>query len=337
MKQTVFAIFILLLLVAGISASWFWEDMQKQLRTPLKLEAGIDYTIKPGMRLQAIGEELKQMGLMMQPYYLIIEARRQGREGQIKAGEYHILPGTTPLRLLDQFVIGRVVQHALTLVEGWTFTQIMDAIRNNEYLAPTLNAIDDISVMAVLGFPGLSPEGQFFPDTYYFPSGTTDIEFLRRSFEKMHQVLDKEWGQRAEGLPYQTPYEALIMASILEKETGLTEEKDKIAGVFVRRLQRNMKLQTDPSIVYALGKSFDGDIRDKDLDIDSPYNTYLHAGLPPTPIALAGLDALHAALHPEDGNTLYFVAKGDGSHYFSETLSEHNQAVAKYQLGRKNN
>lgn len=337
MKQTVFAIFMLLLLVIGISVWWFWRDMQTQLHMPLRLESGINYTIKPGMSMQAIGEELKQMGLMLQPHYLILEARRQGREGQIKAGEYHILPGTTPLRLLDQFVVGKVVQHTLTLLEGWTFAQVTDAVRDSEYLVPTLSATDGISVMAALNCPGLSPEGQFFPDTYHFPSGTTDLEFLRRAFEKMHQVLNEEWEQRADGLPYQLPYEALIMASIIEKETSVTEERDEIAGVFVRRLQRKMRLQTDPTVIYAIGKSFDGDIRDKDLEIDSPYNTYRYTGLPPTPIALAGLNAIRAALHPEDGNTLYFVAKGDGSHYFSDTLSEHNKAVAKYQSGRRNN
>ncbi len=336
MKQTVFLIFMLLVLITGISVWWLWQDMQTQLHTPLRLESGINYTIKPGMSMQAIGEELRQMGLMMQPHYLVLEARRQGREGQIKAGEYHILPGTTPLRLLDQFVTGKVVQHALTLIEGWTFVQVMEAVKHNKYLLPTLDSIDGEFVMAALNYPGLNPEGQFFPDTYHFPSGTTDLEFLRRAFEKMQQVLTEEWEQRAEGLPYQSPYEALIMASIVEKETAIADERDKIAGVFVRRLLRDMKLQTDPTIIYAMGGSYDGDIRDNDLDIDSPYNTYRYTGMPPTPIALAGHQSIRAVLHPEDGNTLYFVAKGDGSHHFSETLSEHNDAVARYQSEKRN-
>ena len=186
--------------------------------------------------------------------------------------------------------------------------------------------------MSELGYPDLMPEGLFFPDTYYFPKGTTDIAFLQRAYQRLKVVLDEEWQQRDANLPYQNAYEALIMASIIEKETGLASDRGTIAGVFVRRLNKNMKLQTDPTVIYAMGKQYNGNIRKKDLDIDSPYNTYRHKGLPPGPIALASREAIHAALHPEDGKSLYFVAKGDGSHYFSENLTEHNRAVAKYQL-----
>lgn len=189
--------------------------------------------------------------------------------------------------------------------------------------------------MAKLGYPGLPAEGLFYPDTYHFPRGTTDVAFLRRSHEALLQVLKEEWQSRDEGLPYQSPYEALIMASLIEKETALASERGQIAGVFVRRLQRGMLLQTDPTVIYAMQESFDGNIRRKDLQIDSPYNTYVYAGLPPTPIALVGREAIFAAMQPEEGKTLYFVAKGDGSHHFSETLQEHNRAVAKYQLGKE--
>ena len=284
------------------------------------------------MSLKSVSAELESLGLIKRPYYLLIEARRQGREGRIKAGEYIIMPGTTPLQLLDQFVAGKVKQYAITLVEGWTFAQVMDAVKNDVILKQTLNSIDGNNVMLALQEPGLSPEGQFFPDTYHFPRDTTDIQFLQRAHAKMQEVLAEEWQDRAAGLPYQTLYAALILASLIEKETGLSEERADIAGVFVRRLQRDMKLQTDPTVIYAMGKDFDGNIRRKNLEIDSPYNTYLYAGLPPTPIALPGRESLHAALHLGDGNTLYFVAKGDGSHHFSETLAEHNEAVAKYQL-----
>ena len=335
-KQAAIAIFVLLITITGISAWWFWHDMQSQLNTPLALESSLAYTIRTGMSLQAVTNELNQKGVLNKPYYLSLEARRQGKERQIKAGEYHIQPGTTPLQLLDQFIEGKVIQYQLTLVEGWNFSQVMNELRNNEHLVHTLESYDASSVVTGLGLPMLNPEGQFFPDTYHFPANTTDIEFLKRAYEKMQQVLAEAWEQRAENLPYQSVEEALVMASIIEKETGLAEEREQIAGVFIRRLQKGMLLQTDPTVIYAMGESFDGNIRHKDLDIDSPYNTYRYIGLPPTPIALAGYDAIHAALHPQDGNTLYFVAKGDGSHHFTTTLVEHNKAVAKYQLNKHN-
>ena len=335
MKQTLMVITILLATVICTSSWWFWHDMQIVLDSPLKISTAMDLTIEPGMSVQSIGNRLREMGLIQQPYYLVIEARWTRKEGNLKAGEYVINPGTTPRQLLDQFVIGKVKQYGLTLIEGWTFTQIMEIIGNNTILAHTLDATDNKSLMSALGHPELSPEGQFFPDTYYFPRGTTDLDFLRRANNAMHEILSEEWEQRAADLPYKTPYEALIMASLIEKETGLSEERAEIAGVFVRRLQKGMKLQTDPTVIYAMGKNFDGNVRRQDLLIDSPYNTYVYAGLPPTPIALPGRDAIHAALHPADDNSLYFVAKGDGSHHFSETLNEHNKAVARYQLDRQ--
>jgi UPF0755 protein len=337
MKQTVLIISLLLIFITGVCAWLFWLDMQKQLNDPLNVDARIDFTIKPGTGLKIVSHELKNLGLMQQPFYLLIEARRQGKESQIKAGEYEINPGTTPLQLLDQFVAGKVKQHALILIEGWSFAQVLETIKNNRTLQQSPDLIDGQSLMAALLMPDISPEGQFFPDTYHFPRGTTDIQFLQRAYDKMQMVLAEEWEQRSENLPYQSPYEALIMASLIEKETALPEERGNIAGVFVRRLQRGMKLQTDPTVIYAMGDQYEGKLLRKDLDIDSPYNTYVYAGLPPTPIALAGRESLRAALHPEEGNTLYFVAKGDGSHHFSETLDEHNRAVTRYILSKHNN
>lgn len=316
---------------------WLWHDMQTQLNSPVKLDVKTDFIIKPGTGLKTIANDLKAMGLMKQSYYLLFEARRQDKEGKIKAGEYEIIPGTTPLQLLDLFVAGKVKQHTLTLIEGWSFAQVMESIRNHPVLEKTPDLTDGESVMAALLKPEVSPEGQFFPDTYHFPRGTTDLQFLQRAYDKMQQVLAEEWEQRSDNLPYQSPYEALIMASLIEKETGLPEERGDVAGVFVRRLQMGMRLQTDPTVIYAMGDQYDGRLLRKDLIIDSPYNTYVYAGLPPTPIALSGRESLHAALHPKDGKTLYFVAKGDGSHHFSETLEEHNRAVAKYILGKQNN
>lgn len=310
--------------------------MQVQLDLPIQINTTTPttYTIKSGMNLRNIGEDLTQRGILRHPYYFMLEGRLQGSDSRVKAGEYLLNPETTQRQLLTQFVDGKVVQHSLSLIEGWSYKKIMNAVSGNEKLVQTLSNVDRKSVMTALGYPEVHPEGRFFPDTYHFPSGMTDIEFLHRAYEEMEHVLQEEWQERDDGLPYKTSDEALIMASIIEKETAVAEERAAIAGVFVRRLQKGMKLQTDPTVVYAMGDDYQGNIRRKDLKIDSPYNTYFYAGLPPTPIALPGVEAIHAALHPEAGDSLYFVATGDGSHYFSKTLKEHNRAVAKYQLGK---
>ena len=336
MKRVLSWLFILSFIAGGITAWWFWDDMQQQLDSPINIETeiAISYTIKPGMNLKIIGEDLVQQGILEHPYYLILEGRLQGSESRLKAGEYLLHSGTTQRQLLEQFEAGKVVQHSLALIEGWSYKQIIQAVNDNEVLIKTLPDTDSNTVMAALGYPKVHPEGRFFPDTYHFPSGMTDVEFFLRAYERMLEILDGEWQQRAEGLPYTTADQALIMASIIEKETAVASERAAIAGVFVRRLQKGMKLQTDPTVIYAMGENYNGNIRRKDLKTDSPYNTYVVAGLPPTPIALPGVEAIHAALHPEQGDTLYFVAKGDGSHYFSKTLKEHNRAVAKYQLGK---
>lgn len=335
MKQALIVITLLIVTVICASAWWLWNDMQNVLNSPLPNRTAVEFTIEPGMSVQSISNRLMESGLIRQPYYLVFEARRTRKEEKLKAGEYVISPGTTPRQLLDQFVAGKVKQYAITLIEGWTFVQMMEAIRKDTVLAHTPVTTDAAAVMSAMGQPGISPEGQFFPDTYHFPRGTTDVDFLRRARDAMQKILSEEWENRADNLPYKTPYEALIMASLVEKETGLKEERAEIAGVFVRRLQKGMKLQTDPTVIYAMGNSFDGNLHHRDLGIDSPYNTYVYAGLPPTPIALPGRESIHAALHPADDNTLYFVAKGDGSHYFSETLDEHNKAVTRFQLDRQ--
>ena len=336
MKRVLLFIFVLSFIVGGGAAWWFWHDMQVQLDLAIKIKSTtpITYTIKPGTSLKKIGEDLTQLGILQHPYYFMLEGRLQGSDSRIKAGEYLLNPETTQRQLLAQFVDGKVLQHSLSLIEGWSFKKIMNAVSRNEKLVQTLPNSDGKIVMAALGYPEIDPEGRFFPDTYHFPSGMTDIEFLRRAYGVMEHVLQEEWQERDDGLPYKSSDEALIMASIIEKETAVAEERVAIAGVFVRRLQKGMKLQTDPTVIYAMGEDYQGNIRRKDLKIDSPYNTYFYAGLPPTPIALPGVEAIHAALHPEAGDSLYFVAKGDGSHYLSKTLKEHNRAVARFQLGK---
>ena len=336
MKRILLLLFILSFIAGGLTAGWFWRDMQTQLDAPINITAPISltYTIKPGMNLKQVAQDLTQQGVLAHPYYFMLEGRLQGSESRLKAGEYLLKPGVTQRQLLELFVRGKVVQHSLTLIEGWSFRQLMDEVVSNGTLVQTLSNIDSKTVMAALSVPEIHPEGRFFPDTYHFPIGMTDIEFLHRAYVRMARVLEEEWQQREAGLPYKTSDEALIMASIIEKETAVAEERAAIAGVFVRRLQKGMKLQTDPTVIYAMGNDYHGNIRRQDLKIDSPYNTYFYAGLPPTPISLPGVEAIHAALHPEDGETLYFVAKGDGSHYFSKTLKEHNRAVARYQLGQ---
>ncbi|MFB3090952.1 MAG: endolytic transglycosylase MltG [Gammaproteobacteria bacterium] len=335
-QKIITVLFILSFITGGLTAGWFWHDMQTQLDAAINITApnSLTYIIKPGMNLKQVGQGLTQQGILDHPYYFMLEGRLQGSESQLKAGEYLLKPGVTQRQLLEQFVAGKVVQHSLTLIEGWSFRQLMNEVSSNGTLVQTLANVDSKTVMTALAYPEVHPEGRFFPDTYHFPIGMTDIEFLYRAYVRMARVLEEEWQQREAGLPYKTSDEALIMASIIEKETAVTEERAEIAGVFVRRLQKGMKLQTDPTVIYAMGDNYHGNIRRKDLKIDSPYNTYFYVGLPPTPISLPGVEAIHAALHPEDGETLYFVAKGDGSHYFSKTLKEHNRAVARYQLGK---
>ncbi|MCC6077257.1 endolytic transglycosylase MltG [Pseudomonas sp. GCM10022188] len=253
----------------------------------------------------------------------------------LQSGEYRLTPGQTARELLRQWRSGEVVQYSLTLVEGWTFRQLRTALAAQERLEQTLAGLDDAAVMQRLGLAGQHPEGRFFPDTYRYTRGMRDIDLLRQAQQRLAEVLDGEWQQRAADLPYRDAYEALIMASLVEKETGVAVEREQIAGVFVRRLSRGMLLQTDPTVIYGLGERYDGNLTRAHLREPTPYNTYVNAGLPPTPIAMVGREAIHAALHPAEGDTLYFVARGDGSHVFTRNLDEHNRAVREFQLKRR--
>lgn len=301
----------------------------------LKTES-IVFEIKPGSNIKTIAKDLRDQSLIEDHWLLIILAKLEGVETKIKAGEYRLKPDMTPMALLDEFVNGSPVQYQHTIIEGRSFKEMRASIYQNDVLLKTTEDMTGKEIMTLLGQPDMHPEGQFLPDTYSFPKGTSDVQFMKRAHQSMQKVLQDEWQKRDKNLPLETPYEALILASIIEKETGAAHERPLIASAFIQRLKKNMKLQTDPTIIYGMGDEYQGDIRYKDLRKDTPYNTYIHRGLTPTPIAMPGKLAIQAALHPADSKAIYFVSKGDGTHYFSETLQEHNKAVRKYQLkGRK--
>lgn len=323
---------IVIMLLIGIGMAGAWLMMQNYLDSPLPLQGSQTYELKPGAKFAQVITELEHNGILDEGWYLRVYGRLTGQARQIKAGEYLIPAGITPRQLLGMLIRGKVKQYSLTLVEGWNFGQVMDAVDSHPALAHTLTDLDNATIMARLGYPNEHPEGRFLPDTYHFPKGLSDVAFLQRAYQAMQRVLETEWDGRAPNLPLKTPYQALILASIVEKETGLASERHAIAGVFVRRLEKHMRLQTDPTVIYGMGKQYQGNIRKQDLVHDTPYNTYRHFGLPPTPIAMPGRAAIHATLHPDDSKNIYFVARGDGSHQFSATLEEHNQAVIKYQL-----
>lgn len=318
----------------GIAAVLGASHFKLFLDTPLATgdETGV-LLVEPGNTIRTVARELERRGWLAQPFYLVALAKFTNQDQKIHAGEFEVPPDIRPKELLDLLVSGKVVQHSLTVIEGWTFRQMMEAVRANEVLEQTLSGLDDAGIMERVGHPGEHPEGRFYPDTYAFPRGTTDVEFLQRAYKVMAERLASEWENRAEGLPLETPYEALTLASIVERESAVPEERPMIAGVFVSRLKKGMLLQTDPTVIYGLGEDFDGDIRWADLRRDTPYNTYTRKGLTPTPIAMPSGEAIHATLHPAETDALYFVSRGDGSHHFSATLEEHNAAVSKYQLG----
>jgi len=299
---------------------------------------GFVYTVKPGSNLKQISRDIKQAGLSTFPVnYFYVYGRLTDKAHLIKSGEYHIKANTTFPALLEQLTTGKVIQYSFTIVEGFTSQQLIDSIAADKRLVKTLTKTHLADVIAALELPASHGEGEFLPETYFFTAGTTDRQILQRSHKMMASSLELAWNNKAENLPYKTSYDALIMASIIEKETGIAEERAEIAGVFVRRLKKGMRLQTDPTVIYGMGDKYKGNIRRKDLRRDTPYNTYTRYGLPPSPIALPSKEAIDAALHPRDGKSLYFVATGqDGRHVFSNNLVDHNKAVRKYQLKKKN-
>lgn len=334
-REVGFRLLGVLVVLASFAGTWLLMDFQAFRKQALEVaESGHKLTVKPGSSLRSVAAGLHREQLLEHPLYLVVLGRWLGLDARIKAGEYVIQPGLTPDQLLNQLTEGKVLQHGITLVEGENFKEMLQRIRQDTVLEKTLDSYQPQAVMVAIGYPEVHPEGRFLPETYHFPRGTTDVQFLRRAYLEMEELLAGSWPQRDRDVPLKTPYEALILASIVEKETGVAAERARIAGVFARRLKKGMRLQTDPTVIYGMGDSFDGDIRYRDLRRDTPYNTYTRYGLPPTPIAMPGRDAIQAALHPAAGKELFFVAQGDGSHHFSETLQEHNRAVDRYQRKR---
>lgn len=325
-------IFLGLALAAAVALAaagwWAWQALDQPGPAP----EAVVLEVPAGVSLARIARQLEEEGVLRHGWLLEWYGRASGLAGRVRAGEYRFPPGETPREVMQRMVRGEVLMHSLTIVEGWTFRDMRAAIAAHPAVQAEPGDIADEDVMERLGRPGESPEGWFLPETYRFPRGTSELELMRIAHQAMNGALEAAWAQRQDGLPFDSAYEALILASIIEKETALPEERGEIAGVFVRRLQRGMRLQTDPTVIYGLGADFDGNLRRQDLRADTPYNTYTRAGLPPTPIALPGRGALLAAVQPEDGKALYFVATGrpDGSHAFSETLEQHNRAVQRY-------
>jgi len=323
------SILLLMAIIIAIVAIAVWRGYFMPVVTGTR---AVDADVTPGAPLRQVAAELHAQGVLRQPLDLVWLARLRGDAHAIRAGEYLVQPGTTVAGLLDLLKSGRVVLHSLTLIEGWTFAQTLSAVENDPNLQHNLKGLDGAAIMTRLGHAGESPEGRFFANTYQFPKGTSDLAFLQRAYRDMQTHLQSLWQDRASNLPYSTPYQALILASIVEKETAQPTERPEIAGVFVRRLQKGMRLQSDPTVIYGLGSAYTGKITYKDLRTDTPYNTYTRNGLPPTAICMPSLASLEAALHPAPGDTLYFVARGDGTHQFSATLAEQNAAVEKYQI-----
>lgn len=332
-KLLISVICVLVLAVSG-SALWVWQGLNT-LDIPVALEEPVLLDVPSGTGFGQVARILETEGFLKDSLWLRIHGRLNPEVVQVKAGEYEIVSGMTPRDIVLKMVAGDTKQWSIQFIEGWTFRDMRQALANSKRLKKETTDWSDEAIMEAVGAEGEHPEGRFFPDTYAFTGSETDLDLLRRSFERMERVLAEEWGNRADDLPYDSPYEALIMASIVERETGAPHERGQVAGVFVRRLQKGMRLQTDPTVIYGMGDRYIGRITRKDLRRHTPYNTYRIDGLPPTPIALPGREAIHATLNPEDGDALYFVARGDGTHKFSRTLSEHQKAVREFQLNRR--
>ena len=323
----------LLAAVLGLAAAG-WQ-LKRALDQPLQLEAERLLEVVPGDTPGGLLNRLQAEGVLDGAFWLRLYWRFNLTGQALHSGEYRLLPEQRARDLLGLWQRAEVVQYSLTLVEGWSFRQVRAAIARQEALEQNLAELSDKALMDRLGMPGISPEGRFFPDTYRYVRGMSDLDLLKQASARLDQVLEEEWSKRAEKLPYSQPYDALIMASMVEKETGVAEERGQIAGVFVRRLAMGMRLQTDPTVIFGLGELYNGNLTRAHLQAPTPYNTYVINGMPPTPIALVGREAIHAALHPVAGRSLYFVARGDGSHVFSDTLEQHNRAVREYQLKRR--
>jgi UPF0755 protein len=323
--------FGLLVLLAAAAATIYWQRANAIMVAPGPHTQAVDLEVKPGATVRAVLADLDSRGALSDRRAVEVELRVRGSP-RIKTGHYQIPPAASPQDILRQLAEGRVVLEALTIVEGWTFADMRRAVEAHPRVKVTMGGKSIAEVMSAIGHAGENPEGRFYPDTYRFAADTTDRELFALAYRKMAEALDAAWAARTAALPLNNAYEALTLASIVEKETGLASERPRIAGVFITRLRRNMRLQTDPTVIYGLGSAYDGNIRERDLRTDTPYNTYTRAGLPPTPIALPSREAIVAVTQPLETGDIFFVAtgNGDGSHVFSATLEEHNAAVQRY-------
>jgi UPF0755 protein len=335
----IFKIITLALILLITASNWAWRDYQNTIKIPAVKGKSVIIEINKGDSFNQITDKLIKQNVNVKPFWFKFIAIRTKAFKKIKTGEYELSPRLTMPEILALFVQGKTKQHAITFPEGWSFKEILKEIVNNPNLDHDINNISFEKLMTQLGSdtiqtPTTSPEGIFFPDTYYFEKHTSDIALLKRAYDKMQLVVKEEWQHKIENLPFKTPYEALILASIIEKETAQISERPQIAGVFIRRLQAGILLQTDPTVIYGMGETYQGNISYKDLKTATAYNTYVIKGLPPTPIAMPGRDAINAALHPDTSNNIYFVARGDGTHQFSATLKDHNLAVDNFQRNK---
>jgi UPF0755 protein len=314
---------------AGATGAWTWRWMHH----PVAIGESVTFEIARGANFRSFASDLAAAGIIEHPELFRLYARATGLATEVRAGEYEIEPGRSRLELLDQVVSGRVKLYSLTIVEGWAVARMLQELSRRDELVQTVTHLDAASLMPALGLEGEHAEGWFFPDTYRFPRGTADAAVLVQAHRRMQQELDRAWARRSTGLPLNDPYEALILASVIEKETGHADERAKVSQVFNSRLAAGMRLQTDPTVIYGFGDSFEGRLRRIHLDTDHPYNTYRHGGLPPTPIALPGRPSLNAAVQPAATDYLYFVARGDGTSEFTTNLDDHVAAVRRFQLG----
>jgi UPF0755 protein len=327
-KRSIAAFTLLMLIALGLI--WWGMHHHLTLKRPV-VPLEMLFEIERGDSLDAICRKLQEQGISIRPFWFKLFAYQHHLAQQLKAGEYLIPKNFTEAEILNLFNSGKTRQYTITFPEGWSYKQVLREVQNNPHLRHTITGREDKNLLSYIGSDKPNPEGLFYPDTYFFEKHTADVELLKRAHEKMQLVLNEEWKKRASQLPLEDPYQALILASIIEKETAAVEERKQIAGVFTRRLKKGMLLQTDPTVIYGMGDKYHGDISHKDLREPTPYNTYINSGLPPTPIAMPGKEAIVAALHPDDANSLFFVSRGNGRHAFSATLAEHERYVDRYQ------
>jgi UPF0755 protein len=331
----ILAVLICLAVIGLALIAW---DAHNFLASPLSIKQPQLIQVPKNSSLGDLSHRLAALDAIHNPrdtFYFKWYGRVNGSSRRMKAGEYQLKPGMSPMAFLDKIVHGDTYRHSLTIIDGWTFRQMMAAIESDSALKHRLKGDTKKQIMAAIGHKGIPAEGRFAPNTYYFPRGMTDVTFLKKAYNTMQRILNKQWAERAKNLPLKNKEQALTLASIIEKETSVPSELGRVAGVFVRRLKKGMKLEADPTVIYGLLPGFDGSLTRADMHKNTPYNTYVHRGLPPTPISLPSKPAIHAALHPTPGKALYFVAKGNGTHHFSATFAEHKRAIRKYELHSK--